>query len=202
MLRSFDRSGPSVAACAFMASHAVHACAVGASIEERTGTAGTVERGALLGPRVAASDGGRNLHGMTGADAVPTWISAPMVPTFAVPRARTFAGDAGGPVELHGMTGCRCPSGVRSSRRDANGWPMARGHGRRCTCRRVRSSRLVACAGRGRVHRADGHAGTSGALRAPGAARGRFRWRARSSRRDRCGRGADVRRAQGADVRL
>ena len=48
---------------------------MGASIE-RTGTAGTVERGALLGPRVAASDGGRNLHGMTGADAVPTWIRA------------------------------------------------------------------------------------------------------------------------------
>ena len=38
--------------------------------------------------------------------------------TFATFRARTFAGDGGGPVELHGMTGCRCPSGVRSSRRD------------------------------------------------------------------------------------
>jgi len=51
------------------------ALAVVASIE-RTGTAGMVERGALLGPGVAASDGGRNLHGMTGADAVPTWIRA------------------------------------------------------------------------------------------------------------------------------
>ena len=52
------------------------ALAVGASIEGM-GTAGTVERGALLGPRVAASDGGRNLHGMTGADAVPLFASCP-----------------------------------------------------------------------------------------------------------------------------
>ena len=113
--------------------------------------------------------------------------------TFAVPRARTFAGDGGGPVELHGMTGCRCSSGVRSSRRDANGWPTARGHGRRCACRRVRSPRLAACAGRGRVHRADGHGWHGRARRAPGAGRGRFRWRAKSSRHDRRGRGAVVR---------
>ena len=64
-----------------MASHAVHACAVGASIE-RTGTAGTVERCALLGPCVAAYEGARDLHGMTSADAVPTWIHADAVPTW------------------------------------------------------------------------------------------------------------------------
>ena len=48
---------------------------MGASIA-RTGTAGMVERGALLGPSMAASEDGRNLYGMTGADAVPTWIRA------------------------------------------------------------------------------------------------------------------------------
>jgi len=44
---------------------------VGASIEG-TGTRARLARCALLGPGVAASDGGRDLHGVTGANAVPT----------------------------------------------------------------------------------------------------------------------------------
>jgi len=72
-LRTFAGDGAPVGA--FILASRRAARPVGASVE-RTGKAGTVERGALLGPGVAASDGGRNLHGMTGADAVPTWIRA------------------------------------------------------------------------------------------------------------------------------